>query len=967
MALPVYDPGGTQRTEAVGAVNASPDAFGAGIGRALQGTGETLQGVGAKMAKLEAEQKAKDDTTAVMDAYTQGSSQLRDALYNPEGGMYSRSGANAVGVTADIQQTSETIRSSLERQLKTPEQKEAFRQMWQRKDESTIEGAAKFEFGQNEAYRKEVKSSALANIDADVVANYRNPEALKANFDAARAMINANPDGMSPEGVARLKREAVSGLHLQVIQRLAQDNPGEALDYYTAHKGEVGGPDHAQADRIIGGVAQIRDAKAGATEIMGGGKAGDIVGAVIGAESGGDASAVSPAGALGLMQVMPDTAREVAAQIGLPSVARMSDDELQTYFASKEGQMSNKRIGTAYLNKQLATFNGDLEAALVAYNAGPANAEKWLDAGRDYKVLPKPDETYPYVGKVLGAYLKIDPASGTMDGGGYQGAIKTGPKRFSGDAASFLKTRLPNKGSSHVDGMTPIMQDSLAAMFDGAPDFVKDGLDIMSGTRTVERQTELWNAALQKYGSVAAARKWVAPPPGVEGSKGSQHNHGQAADLGWNGGKFRNAPPEVRQWVKDNAAAFGLTFPMGHEPWHIEPVGARSGKGPRLGSQEAIQARISAANGDDAPVTVMLPAGAVRGAADVYTNIAAPYQVASTDGDLNSWLDQARERFANDPGKLAEVERQLTLEWNGREATQKAEVQSLTMEVFRGIMGGQNVADFDPKMLQQIGPDGVSKLLTLEGKFKPGAKDETDDATYIAIRKMTPEEFAAANFIDYADKLSGSDLRRLADEQAAIKRPGDKKDANISGMRTGTQIFSDASNILNLKPETNTVDAAASVALRRQFDEQIAAYAAANGNAPDAVEMQKMMDRLLLQGKLEQFGPDPQSRTYELSPETASRFMVEGVTAETFDDVPPAAHGAIASTYRKIWQYDPDETAALDLYNDVARINLGAFPLPPDDLKSRISQGLFSKLGRVPSDQEIAATYKRLIEKASAP
>jgi hypothetical protein len=208
----------------------------------------------------------------------------------------------------------------------------------------------------------------------------------------------------------------------------------------------------------------------------------------------------------------------------------------------------------------------------------------------------------------------------------------------------------------------------------------------------------------------------------------------------------------------------------------------------------------------------------------------------------------------------------------------------------------------------------------------------------------------------------------LADRQAAILRPGDKKDANISGMRTGSQVFEDAVNILGLDPNKNPDDALKAVALRRQLDERIAAYGAAKGNAPDAVEMQSMMDRLLLEGRVSRslFGSDP-ARAYELSPETAARFMVEGVTAETFEEIPAAAHGAVASTYRKIFQADPDEEAALDLYNDVARINLGALPAPPDDLKGRISQGLFAKMGRVPTEEEIAATYKRLIEKASAP
>lgn len=77
-----------------------------------------------------------------------------------------------------------------------------------------------------------------------------------------------------------------------------------------------------------------------------------------------------------------------------------------------------------------------------------------------------------------------------------------------------------------------------------------------SGYRSVERQQQLWNAAVKKYGSEAAARKWVAPPGK------SNHNHGVAGDLQGDLDLAHRLAP-----------LYGLYFPMKHEPWHIEPVG----------------------------------------------------------------------------------------------------------------------------------------------------------------------------------------------------------------------------------------------------------------------------------------------------------------------------------------------------------------------------------------------------------
>ena len=123
-------------------------------------------------------------------------------------------------------------------------------------------------------------------------------------------------------------------------------------------------------------------------------------------------------------------------------------------------------------------------------------------------------------------------------------------------------------GGTRADAMTGLdggFNNSLAVMFAGAPPEIQSQLRIMSAYRSPERQQQLWDDALVKYGSPEAARKWVAPPGN------SKHNHGQAVDLRFLG-------DEAKAWVHANAEQYGLYFPMSHEPWHIEPVGSRGGK-----------------------------------------------------------------------------------------------------------------------------------------------------------------------------------------------------------------------------------------------------------------------------------------------------------------------------------------------------------------------------------------------------
>jgi soluble lytic murein transglycosylase-like protein len=989
VGVPTYEPGGRRRTNAQQANSVNPDMFGAGIGRAMVGAGEQISRLGDVFAQLHQENKAKDDTARVMDAYTAGTSRLRETLYDPENGLYNRTGQNAAGVTDLTSEASQKIFEEVGQTLENDDQREAFRRMWERKQEATLDGSAKHEFSQMGAARTQAKTAGLANLEADIIANYKEPAALAANFDAVRAMIRSNPDGLPAEAVEQLERESVSKLHLEVIQRMALDEPGAALDYYEKNRKQVSGGDHALAEKYISAVEQIRDARGIAQEMLSTGSGRDLFGAMLSAESSGDPAALSPAGAQGLMQLMPGTAREVAFSLGLKSVAGMGDADLYAFFKTPEGQAVNKRLGQTYMSTQLKRFGGDVEAALIAYNAGPDNARKWLDAGRDYSALPKPEETLPYVSKILKKAYGVD-VIGDMEGASarYQAALKGNGNRMfkGGDAGSFLMSRLqPGKPKSYIDDMSPAMRDRLAAMMEQAPDYVKEGLDIMSGARSVHRQAEIiaensgkygidraaWEADVKALGPVAAGKKWedelrskgVTKNIALPGR--SHHNSGEATDLGWNGGGFSGAPAEVREWVHSNAGKYGLKFPMGHEPWHVELSSTRTGKSiPReqiAGPGGPWKRR---ANPEDG-VRVVVDDGPGN-AASIYTDFASPYRVGGS-GSLDAMLMDAEERYWDKPDLLAEVQRQIKSEWSVRQSAQEAQANELKLEVFRGIMADKKVSDFPPSMLEAIGPEGVSSLLSLETKFSGGGGDKTDDRTYLELTQMDPEELKSADLLSYAERLSMTDFKKFADKQAELLR-GNSDAGQVVGMRTRTQIVNDTVAMLEMKPTKNADDAKSVALLERQLDDRVAAFAQSNnGRAPSAPEIQEMVDKLILEGTIESSGivgglfGDKSKRVYEATPEELSRFTV----AYDVGDIPPEAEPIVAQAYRGIWGEVPGEEGAVDFYNDMVRVSLGASPAPPDGLKSQIIQALVPALGRRPSEDEIANTYRRMIERAT--
>ncbi|MBB2201669.1 lytic transglycosylase domain-containing protein [Gluconacetobacter tumulisoli] len=92
--------------------------------------------------------------------------------------------------------------------------------------------------------------------------------------------------------------------------------------------------------------------------------------AVIRQESGFDPAIVSPAGAYGLMQLLPAAARDVMRQ------ARMASGPVTATALIDPGL--NMRIGTTYLSRLMQKFGGAIPYVLAAYNAGPHRADKWL-------------------------------------------------------------------------------------------------------------------------------------------------------------------------------------------------------------------------------------------------------------------------------------------------------------------------------------------------------------------------------------------------------------------------------------------------------------------------------------------------------------------------------------------------------------------------------------------------------------
>jgi len=117
-----------------------------------------------------------------------------------------------------------------------------------------------------------------------------------------------------------------------------------------------------------------------------------LVAAVINAESSWGPERVSGAGAKGLMQVMPQTARDLAASKRVDRKKFPSDKLLDP--------ATNIEYGTAYLRYLVDRYH-EVEMALAAYNAGLTRVDEWAKKGKDIRSTIEFPETKAYVLKVM--------------------------------------------------------------------------------------------------------------------------------------------------------------------------------------------------------------------------------------------------------------------------------------------------------------------------------------------------------------------------------------------------------------------------------------------------------------------------------------------------------------------------------------------------------------------------------------
>ena len=161
---------------------------------------------------------------------------------------------------------------------------------------------------------------------------------------------------------------------MNVQAQIAKTNPTESLNnaiaQATATSANIGAIQNPNKSQIMNMISQISQ-KHGVDE--------KLVRALIKQESGFNPKAKSKAGAMGLMQLMPSTAKNLGV-------------------TDAYNPVQNVDGGVRYLKSMLKKYNGNVILALAAYNAGPGAVDK-------YDGVPPYKETQNYVRNILANYL----------------------------------------------------------------------------------------------------------------------------------------------------------------------------------------------------------------------------------------------------------------------------------------------------------------------------------------------------------------------------------------------------------------------------------------------------------------------------------------------------------------------------------------------------------------------------------
>jgi hypothetical protein len=533
-----------------------------------------MAGAVGQVVKFAQQEQDARDATKVMSTRNDIMGDITKSLYGENGIMTLGVGKNAEGLTDRVTQTIQKIFDNHTKKL--PSRLRRGLQGNLNENMANYQRLAGQQEGREYVKMQDVNYASGQNMNVDrMVSGYMDDNTLEITLNDSLRMLNGYGalKGWSGRQIQDEQRKLISSLAGSSIQA-AMDNGdltradilnqryGPYMDQTTRMKFDVALKKNSdiQQSRIMGGdlikkfgknkqaaydyvfndlAKQTVTVSSGGAyfsdagvndEIMAAAKEFNVdpalVAAIAQAESNGRQSAVSGVGALGVMQLMPDT----AASLGV----------------DPNNRKDNIRGGAKYLRQMLDTFGGDLRKAVAAYNAGPG-------AVKQYGGVPPYKETQNYVAKIL---------DGTPDSGE---AFYSAKKRVGG--ATVKPYQMPTQGAS-IDEQVGNLKDTWKhGVMDWVGGVVKDVFHYSNPTISSAARSSARNAQVSTSGD----KSW--------------HVHNDALDVVFDEGQnlSQKEKDALVKYFKDTGMFSEVLYHNYGSGWHLHLGGLKSSNPPQGG------------------------------------------------------------------------------------------------------------------------------------------------------------------------------------------------------------------------------------------------------------------------------------------------------------------------------------------------------------------------------------------------
>jgi hypothetical protein len=367
MRLPVYEQQvrlqGRNRTDLN--VRATPNAFGAQVGAAVQGLGDSV----ARIAEAKA---FKDSVVADADAKAGLNEYLdysRNVMYDPQKGALNQTGSNGMAENrANAEARLAERRKAIEEKL-GPQARKVFQDAADRLDDNSADALIKHDAEQTRTYVNGQSQALTENFMKAAVDNYGDDAKWNEFMGAAMGEIarTGQLNGLSPETIALKQQEALTAAHSNRAIRIAYDDPIKADEYLETNREKLG---EAEYSRLKSGMeAAVVEHKADkyVQDLMGGdgyiGAGGtsstgiDNLGRetyIVGVESSGRTDATNPnSTATGSVQFLDGTYLEWVGKVSPEWAAGMSREEI---LATRTDPVKEAEIYRAFRDNNLAVL-----------------------------------------------------------------------------------------------------------------------------------------------------------------------------------------------------------------------------------------------------------------------------------------------------------------------------------------------------------------------------------------------------------------------------------------------------------------------------------------------------------------------------------------------------------------------------------------------------------------------------------